>query len=732
MVSTSTDEGADKVGDRRRDQRGLAKHPHHSSIVRIFPAPVPSTPEARTPRWHLASLARLVPRQVSILFLIPVMMLVFGGALIALNRMSLREENMQNWRDRVSDDSAIIASAAGRALGHAQPIISRLRLEMPEPDAARQATLLNDLCTDHPDVASIGIVAVDGETVNPVARQIYPDAKPADAVPPAPPLPANWNPDAIEGAERGIVKQALSDSHLHWTAPFLSADGHQTLACAGVIGSLDGKARVALVTFDDRGLGRLLTNVITHADDTKPFLFTASGTNLTNPGRPPDGVSLDAGRRAFDEVLANLPAVGQVKLFNHSNYGLPMLSAVRRVDIVPGPVLFASAVVPIRTLAASTTTLVLRSLWIEVGGVVIAAGLAGLLARLLTAQRRQIERAQTDARKAHERLEAMGSYTLLRLIGEGGMGEIWEAEHHLLARTAALKLITMDAFASNEEERAIARARFAREARATASLTSPHTVTIFDFGFTREGSFYYAMELLDGLDLDRLVRDHGAQPPGRVIRILIQVCLSLAEAHAAGMVHRDIKPANIYLCRLGVEVDVAKVLDFGLVADKSELKSPTDVVLGTPAFMAPEQAQGRPTDARSDLYAVGCVAFWLLAGRTPFVNGDTLAMLGSQVRDTPPLLTAVARQTLPEALVHLVARLLDKDPARRPQDATTVIQVLERIQAAGEEGWSREEAQAWWSIHHANRKKDGDVGPVSPTSARTATIQIVGREPLKV
>ena len=726
-MSTETDSVADQAGD----QRGLAKLPHHSSIVRIFPDTVPSTPAAKTPRWHLASLARLVPRQVSILVLIPVMMLVFGGALIALNRMSLREENMQNWRDRVSDDSAIIASAAGRALGHVQPIISRLRLEMPEPDAGRMATLVNDLCIDHPDVASIGIVAVDGATVSPVARQNYPDATPSGDAPPALPAPT-WNPDAIEAPERDIIRQALGDSLLHWTAPFLSADGHQTLACAGVIGSIDGKARVALVTFDDRGLGRLLTNVITHADDTKPFLFTAGGTNLTNPGRPPDSVSLDAGKRAFAEVLANLPAVGQVKLFNHSNFGLPMLSAVRRVDIVPGPVLFASAVVPIRTLAASTTTLVLRSLWIEVGGVIIAAGLAALLARLLTAQRRQIERAQTDARKAHERLEAMGSYTLVRLIGEGGMGEIWEAEHHLLARTAALKLITMDAFASNEEERAIARARFAREARATASLASPHTITIFDFGFTREGSFYYAMELLDGLDLDRLVRDHGPQPPGRVIRIVIQVCLSLAEAHAAGMVHRDIKPANIYLCRLGVEVDVAKVLDFGLVADQSEVKVHTDIVLGTPAFMAPEQAQGHATDARSDLYAVGCVAFWLLAGRTPFVNGDTLGMLGSQVRDTPPLLTTVARQTLPEALVHLVARLLDKDPARRPQDATTVIQVLERIQAAGEEGWSREEAQAWWSIHHANKKKDDDAVPVSPTSARTATIQVVGREPLKV
>jgi serine/threonine-protein kinase len=202
----------------------------------------------------------------------------------------------------------------------------------------------------------------------------------------------------------------------------------------------------------------------------------------------------------------------------------------------------------------------------------------------------------------------MGSYQLGDLLGRGGMGEVYKATHRMLARPAAIKLIRPEMVGpagSNAGQSALT--RFKREAMSAASLQSPHTVSLYDFGVTADGTFYFAMELLEGMDLETLVRTHGPQPAARVVHILRQVCESLEEAHAAGLVHRDIKPANIHLGRLGLRHDFAKVLDFGLVKRRIE----TDVTLtqvtgagvisGTPAYMAPETALGDEVDGRADL-----------------------------------------------------------------------------------------------------------------------------------
>src|SRR5262245_49694886 len=249
-----------------------------------------------------------------------------------------------------------------------------------------------------------------------------------------------------------------------------------------------------------------------------------------------------------------------------------------------------------------------------------------------------IQRLRRDVSEAR----AMGSYRLEEKLGSGGMGEVWRASHHTLARPAAIKLIGAQTMAtSTPEEIESLRRRFELEAQATASLGSPHTVALYDFGISEDGRFYYVMELLDGLDFERLVRLHGPLPPARVAFLLIQACESLAEAHARGMVHRDVKPSNLYACRLGGRHDFVKVLDFGLVRNvRTPGSSDTrltmgDVALGTPSYMAPEMVMGRPADSRSDLYSLGCVAYWLLTGGDVFAGRSAVETMSLHAHAEP-------------------------------------------------------------------------------------------------
>ena len=210
-----------------------------------------------------------------------------------------------------------------------------------------------------------------------------------------------------------------------------------------------------------------------------------------------------------------------------------------------------------------------------------------------------------------------GSYELVTKLGEGGMGEVWVARHRMLARPAAVKLVRPELLGHDQRSRETAIRRFEREARATAALRSTHTIDVYDFGVTEDGSFFYVMEFLEGLTLDAMVRRYGPISAGRAVYLLRQICHSLGEAHARGMVHRDIKPANIFSSRLGPDCDFVKVLDFGLVKQTSDLNESTaltglGVAAGTPAFMAPEVALSQSdVDSRADIYAVGCVAYWL-------------------------------------------------------------------------------------------------------------------------
>jgi eukaryotic-like serine/threonine-protein kinase len=303
------------------------------------------------------------------------------------------------------------------------------------------------------------------------------------------------------------------------------------------------------------------------------------------------------------------------------------------------------------------------------------------------------------------RARELGSYRLVERLGQGGMGEVWRAKHLLLARPAAIKLIrsslTADVRTGALED---ARRRFEREAQVIASLRSPHTVNLFDFGVSADGAFYYVMELLDGLDAETLVRRTGPVPAERAIHLLRQVCHSLSEAESCGLVHRDIKPANIFLCRYGEDHDFVKVLDFGIVkattatAEIGRALTRDMSIHGTPAFMAPEQALGSAdVDGRADIYATGCVAYWLLTGQLVFTADTPMALLlhHTQTPPTPP--SARTELPIPSALDDVVLSCLAKDPAARPQTARELSRRLASVDVAN--AWTEDRARDWWASH---------------------------------
>ena len=302
--------------------------------------------------------------------------------------------------------------------------------------------------------------------------------------------------------------------------------------------------------------------------------------------------------------------------------------------------------------------------------------------------------------KEATRAQELGSYRLTERLGKGGMGEVWRATPRLLARPAAIKLLQSST--GNAAEGDMAMRRFEREAQVTSQLRSPHTVELWDFGVAGDGRFYYVMELLDGLDLDALVKRHGPVSAERAIFLLRQVCHSLAEAEAHGLVHRDIKPANILVCRYGGEHDFVKVLDFGIVKithtqSRDAIATQENVLRGTPAFIAPEQVLSGEIDSRADIYSVGCVAYWLLTGDLVFRGDTPIAVMMHHAHTAPVPISQRSELPIPAQLDQLILSCLEKDPARRPQSARELSRRLAEIPLAMP--WTEERAEVWWLRH---------------------------------
>ncbi len=346
-------------------------------------------------------------------------------------------------------------------------------------------------------------------------------------------------------------------------------------------------------------------------------------------------------------------------------------------------------------------------------GVALFAGMATLLA---TTGSRVIYGLRAEVRQARQ----LGQYTLDGLIAKGGMGAVYRARHALLRRPTAVKLLPP------EKHGAENLARFEREVQHMSQLTHPNTVAIYDYGRSPDGVFYYAMELLDGVDLEVLVHLDGPLPAPRVVHVLRQICGALDEAHGRGLTHRDVKPANVILCRRGNQPDVVKVLDFGLVAEvdrggATDFDGPA--VLGTPAYLAPEvitspELVGPP----SDLYGVGAVAYFLLTGQRVFAGKTVAALCLAHVHEAPVPPSARTELPISPALEALVLSCLAKDPAARPASARALRAALAAVPEGAQ--WDEDAALTWWRSFEERRQPDPGAAASNP---RTITVDLMAR-----
>jgi eukaryotic-like serine/threonine-protein kinase len=301
----------------------------------------------------------------------------------------------------------------------------------------------------------------------------------------------------------------------------------------------------------------------------------------------------------------------------------------------------------------------------------------------------RIQHLQQEAEEARQ----LGQYRLKQRLGSGGMGDVYLAEHLLLRRPCAVKLIRPEHAHDAKSLR-----RFEREVRSMATLTHWNTVEIFDYGHAADGTFYYVMEYLPGQTLDALVTQHGPLPPARAVHFLRQVCRALREAHGVGLLHRDIKPGNVFACERGGVYDVAKLLDFGLVQDVGIDKDADRLtvigsIVGSPPFMSPEQAAGKPLDARSDIYSVGTLAYFLLSGQPPFPRDTPMQMLMAHAYEAVPPFTSL-RDGVPQDVAEVILRCLEKDPDKRWPDAAALERAFAACACADE--WTEMRAELWW------------------------------------
>jgi hypothetical protein len=310
----------------------------------------------------------------------------------------------------------------------------------------------------------------------------------------------------------------------------------------------------------------------------------------------------------------------------------------------------------------------------------------------------------------------LGRYTLGTKIGEGGMGEVYRAEHAMLRRPTAVKLLLPSKLSASSLE------RFEREVQLTSRLSHPNTIAIYDYGRTPDGIFYYAMEYLDGLSLESLVASDGVQPAGRVVHILLQAAGALAEAHGVGLIHRDIKPANIMLCERGGMPDVVKVVDFGLVknldAETTDVAlTNTNALTGTPLYLAPESIT-RPDkiDERIDIYALGAVGYFLITGTPPFSGHNVVEIAGHHLHTEPERPSVRLGRSVPPKLDALVLQCLAKDPEARPRDAQELLTAL--LECEIESPWSGSAARTWWANWHDVNDVSAAPGLPTPITER--------------
>lgn len=722
--------------------------------------PVGSLADGPTRRLSgIGRVAHALASPIGVLVTVPLLVVAVGVGILLLGRDATRSSTDQLVRQQLAEQAKQINLDVEIALDQAEPVMAALRmLALVRPPGDDDTLVrLHDLLVGRPGMSYVSISFPDG-------RYVQADATKGAAVelseshPEPDGTKAKWFVikagaviqlrDAVtdyDPRKRPFYSIATSAGNRAWTPPYTFFRSHETgITCAEPVYVNGSLHAVLTVDFDVRQLSSFVARP--GLPDARSIVYTGEGVVLAYPAGAtlalPETAKLLVGKDLKDPALDALFAVAPsrepqfLELDTKDGAYLASVAPIggRRAGVAVPLDWYVATLVPVRTLLGPTKQLERTSLLASGGALALAVGLALVFAWNVVRMRRQVARSREEARSAEARARELGSYRLVAKLGAGGMGEVWRAEHRMLARSAAIKLIRPEALRDPDGVVEI-QERFRREAQTLASMKSRHTIAIFDYGVTEAGVFYYVMELLDGLEFETLVVRYGPQPASRVIPMLAQACASLGEAHEAGLLHRDIKPPNLFVSRVADEMDVVKLLDFGIVhsiAAPSDSKPATDALadtekltqvgamLGTPGFMAPEQILGMQLDGRSDLYALGCVAWWLLTGREVFERGGSDAkLLHKHIYDPVPSLRASVRGWCPPKLEELVGACLAKDAADRPTTARELRRELERIAIPDEHVWSAERSVAWWNEYKP---------PAGAPKVATADVQVVVAE----
>ncbi|HUS30886.1 MAG TPA: protein kinase [Kofleriaceae bacterium] len=714
---------------------------------------MPAGPSSLTQgdRQPAARVARLFASPGAVLVILPALVIAAGIVVLLLGRRATRDTAETMARHQLVAQADAVKDDVAFALDQADPVLAMMGsiadTAMPTPDAI---TRLRDIVFKRPGIANasiafpVGVLWGTFRDRKTGELQVF-ESRVGDTE-------TNRTNYAIRDGKLTLIativekydprtrphyKVAEEQKKRVWMPPrVLSNSGKTALTVSEPIYGTDGKlAAVMTIDFEVAELSEFISK--SPLAGARNVMFTADGTILAYPSAKIPDEDATRERRLLGYHDFHDPALEA--LFKEMGSASPTQQRFMHLDADDGKYLAAitsistgnaadgsarptdwylATLVPEKTLFGAMERLGRDSIIASGSALLIAMGVALMFAWNILRMRRAVGAAREQARSAEERAKQLGSYKLVGRLGAGGMGEVWRAEHQLLARKAAIKLVRPDILRRNEEHAALIQERFRREAQTLASMRSRHTIELYDYGVTDDGTFFYVMELLDGLDLSQLVRGFGPQPAARVISIIGQACQSLGEAHHAGLLHRDIKPANLVLCRAADEVDIVKVLDFGIVHNITdpiappvtapELKPGRDnsgerlttegSVIGTPGYIPPEQATAAPLDARGDLYALGCVAWYLLIGDEVYPGLDTEdQVLRAHVFEPIPSLRHKMRGWLPVELEQLITKCLAKRPEERPEDARALAKALAAIEIPTEHQWTDTHAQMWWS-----------------------------------
>jgi serine/threonine protein kinase len=720
-------------------------------------------------RW-----ARALASPAGVLVTVPLLVVGAGLAVLLFGRDATRSVSDTMARRQLAEQAGHVGREVGFALDQAAPMLDRLRA-IAEPAAADPAAAfaavgprLYDIAIGRPGVANVSISyprgVMQGTFFDPAGPPgtVRVQQSVVGAAPDGRTARANFD---VDGGALRPAGDAVNDydprKRLHyevavaargraWTPPRVFFSSRTTgITCTEPVYDAGG-ALVAVVTVDF-DIGAMSSYVarsplpgartVVYAGDGTILAYSAADRSIARPTGDQLLRAPDLADPAVDRLFAALAGLGPVGDQRFAVVGDYLASiapvAGQRAGVAQPLDWYVATLVPESTLLAPTRRLERRSVVVSVAALAVAVALAVLFAYYLNRMRRQVAASRELARSAEARARELGSYRLVARIGAGGMGEVWRAEHRLLARQAAIKLIRHDS--DDPDVAAADRERFRREAQTLAAMRSRHTIELYDYGVTEDGTFFYVMELLDGLDFNTLVAEHGAQPPARVIALVAQACASLAEAHDAGLMHRDLKPANLFACRAADEVDVVKLLDFGIVhaAGESPVASPAvaaalahgeraaaggptprltqaGAVIGTPGYMPPEQAMGLAIDPRSDLYALGCVAWALLTATEVFpAHTDAGVTFAHLYEDVPDLRERMRGAWIPDELIAVIRACLAKRPEDRPPTARDLAARLRAIPIPPEHAWTDARARDWWTTHHPFVTGPMGAAPVS-------------------